>query len=92
MWSNKQKPRMQRASMRLRLSSSMSEEMIAEVLSPLKKAACIRLTPRTPTASCCSCADLSNMRMCTTIEFGSNLQQSPRLVQQNTLHIRFAHP
>ena len=50
--------------------------MMAAVLAPLVKAAWMRLMPSTPTASCCSCAVLSSIRMCITTVLGSALQQS----------------
>lgn len=50
-------------SMRDLLRSENSEEMILETSLPIVSAACMKLTPSTPRASCCSCAVLSSILM-----------------------------
>ena len=73
-------------SMRSLLSSSMRLSMMPPKSLPLLSTACTKLTPSTPSASCCSWAVLSSIRVCIITELAGALHSSPcELVSQVTV-------
>lgn len=56
-----------------RLKSSSNELMMPLTSLPLVRAAWMKFTPSTPSASCCSCAVESSIRTCIITTFGSCL-------------------
>ena len=71
--------------MREREMSENRDEMILEMSLPMVRAAWMKLTPSTPSASCCSWAVESSMRMWIMTVLGWLLHPPPTPYQPNRL-------